>query len=105
MRCLGRTRSDVMSKLKIHIRQGKRGAWRWHLYELDYDFSLPDDHADHAKLFESHAGMSTIRGYATYDDAVAATKRLFGSAVELVLSSGDPDMDWPQYAGERDWQD
>ena len=38
-------------------------------------------------------------------NAVASAKRLFGSAVELVLSSGDPDMDWPQFAGARDWQD
>ena len=94
-----------MSKLKIRIRQGKGGKWRWHLYEVGYDFSLPDDHADHAKLFESHAGMSTIRGSDTYENAVASAKRLFGSAVELVLSSGDPDMDWPQFAGARDWQD
>ena len=39
--------------LKLRIKQGKGGQWRWHLYE--------DDGA--------HAGMMTIRGVATYDEA------------------------------------
>ena len=50
-------------------------------------------------------GMSTIRGYESYDGALSAAKRHFGGAVALMLSSGDPDMDWPQYAGARDWAD
>ena len=75
--------------LKLRIKQGKGGQWRWLLYEED----------------GAHAGMMTIRGVATYDEAVAATKRAFGDGVELVLSSGDPDLDWPLYAGPRDWAD
>ena len=55
---------------KIRIKQGKGGQWRWHLYEDG-----------------AHAGMMTIRGVATYDEAVAKTKRAFGDMVELVLSS------------------
>ena len=75
--------------MKITIKQGQHGRYRWNLYE--------DDGA--------HAGVMTVRGVATYDEAVAATKRHFGDSVELVLSSGDPDMDWPQFAGPRDWAD
>ena len=74
--------------LQLRIKQGKGGQWRWHLYEDG-----------------AHAGMMTIRGVATYDEAVAKTKRAFGDMVELVLSSGDPDLDHPQYAGPRDWAD
>ena len=48
-----------------------------------------------------YAGIMFIQGVATYDEAVAKTKLHFGGAVELVLSSGDPDMDWPQHAGMR----
>ena len=77
-----------MSELKVYFRQGKRGNWRWLMYE-DGRF----------------AGICNVRGYKSYDEAVAAAKRHFGGAVQLVLSSGDPDMDWPQYAGERDWAD
>ena len=74
--------------LQLRIKQGKGRQWRWHLYEDG-----------------AHAGMMTIRGVATYDEAVAKTKRAFGDMVELVLSSGDPDLDHPQYAGPRDWAD
>ena len=77
-----------MPELKLYIRQGKGGRWRWVLYEDG-----------------KYAGIMFIQGVATYDEAVAKTKLHFGGAVELVLSSGDPDMDWPQHAGLRDWQD
>ena len=75
-------------KLQIRIKQGRGGKWRWHLYEDG-----------------AHAGMSSIRGVATYDAAVASAKRHFGEGVEIILSSGNPDMDWPLYAGARDWAD
>lgn len=74
--------------LQLRIKPGKGGRYRWHLY-----------------VDGAHAGMMTIRGVATYDEAVAAARRAFGDGVELVLSSGDPDLDWPLYAGPRDWAD
>ena len=75
-------------KLQIRIKQGRGGKWRWHIYE------------DNA-----HAGMMTIRGTATYEQAVTSAKRHFGEGVEIILSSGNPDMDWPLHAGARDWAD
>ena len=75
--------------LRIRIKQGKGGQWRWHLYDAE----------------DKHAGMSTIRGFFSYNDAVWAAKKHFGDGVELVLSSGLSDMDWPLHAGARDWAD
>ena len=74
--------------LRVIFKQGKGGRYRW--------FSYVDS------VFDA---MSTIQGYASYSGALAAAKRHFGDGVELVLSSGDSDMDHPQYAGPRDWAD
>ena len=71
-----------MSDMRVEIRQGKGGRWRWLLYEDD-----------------KCAAVSMVRGFATNGEAFQAAMRHFGSSVEVHRHSGDPDMDWPQYAG------
>ena len=67
---------------KIHVRQGKRGRWRWQLKDGD-----------------KHIAMSGIRGFGSQEEAARAAKRAMGSAVEIDGEYG------PEYAGERDFAD
>ena len=72
--------------MEVKFRQGRGGRWRWHLYSGD-------------------VWQAMSRSYEGYWETVNHAKFHFGHAVELILSSGNPDDDWPQYAGARDWAD
>ena len=70
-----------MAMLKIRIKQGNGGKWRWHLYDAE----------------DKHAGMSTIMGFNSYDAGLywqpRNNKEVRRRCLELVLSSGNTDMD------------
>ena len=72
--------------LKLDIKQGKGGDWRWHLYEDG-----------------AHSGMSSIQGYATKAEAHAYAKHHFGSGIEIVEEGATPDESITLFAGPRDW--
>ena len=75
--------------LRIQIRQGARGKYRWFLYE-DGKF----------------AGMSTIRGYDTKRQAFEAAERHFGGNVMMLDDTSQYEEEHRNvYAGARDWSD
>lgn len=75
--------------LRIQIKQGARGKWRWFLYE-DGKF----------------AAMSGIRGHDTKGKAFRSAKRHFGGNVEMLDDTSEYEEEHHNvYAGERDWSD
>ena len=68
--------------MRIDFTQGKRGKWRWNLYND----------------INEHEGVSSVKGFATKYQAEQAAKRCFGESVLIVGTS-----EGTLFAGERDF--
>ena len=68
--------------MKIEIRQGKGGRWRWFLYENDGKF----------------AGISSIYGWETKYVAKREAKRQLSAGITI-----EDAEEGELYAGQRDW--
>ena len=71
---------------KIIVNQGDQGRFRWNLYTDG-----------------KHRAVSTVSGYATRAQAVAAAREDFGEMVEITSGEGDEATTF--FAGTRDWSD